>query len=90
MKKRLEGGSVIFTDGTGYITGLSGRLNPILDTLGRTYLYASNIAINGGQTQPVDFVPNRPLMLEDAPGHKVEIEIVAIIASSSLIRYRRL
>lgn len=92
MKKRLDGGSVIFTDGTGYITGLSGRLNPILDTLGRTYLYASNIAINGGQTQPVDFVPNRPLMLEDASGHKVEIEIeiVAIIASSSLIRYRRL
>ena len=51
------GGSVVLSEGTGHIPGLSGRLNPILDTSGRTYLYASNIAINGGRQQPVPFVP---------------------------------
>ena len=69
---------------------MSGRLNPILDTLGRTYLYAENIAIAGGKTQPVDFVINRPLTLEDSQGHKFEIEVVAIIGTSSLLEYQRL
>jgi hypothetical protein len=90
LKKSPRGGSVIFSDGTGYITGLSGRLNPILDTLGRTYLYAENIAIDGGKTQPVTFVLNVPMTLEDLDGHRVEIKIVSIISSSSLIDYRRL
>jgi hypothetical protein len=90
LKKSVNGGSVIFIGGTGYINGLSGRLNPILDTLGRTYLYAENIAIDGGKTQPVTFVINRPIALEDSVGHKFEMEVVAIIGTSSLIEYRRL
>ena len=40
-------GSLICPHRTGQIPGLDGRLNPILDTSNRTYLYASNIAING-------------------------------------------
>jgi hypothetical protein len=90
LNKSLHGGSVIFADGTGYIPGLTGRLNPILDTEARTYLYAENIAIDGGKTQPVPFVLNRPLTLEDVDGHKVEITIISIIHSSSLIDYRKL
>jgi hypothetical protein len=90
LKKSPGGGSVIFADGTGYITGLSGRLNPILDTSGRTYLYAENIAIDGGKAQPVTFVLNVPMTLEDLDSHLVEIKIVSIISSSSLIDYRRL
>ena len=43
------GGSVIFPEDTGCIPGLAGRLNPIRDTHDRTYLYASNIAIDGGR-----------------------------------------
>jgi hypothetical protein len=90
LKKRPRGGSVIFADGTGSITGLSGSLNPILDTEARTYLYARNIAIDGGKTQPVTFVLNSPMTLEDLDEHRVEIKIVSIIHSSSLIDYRRL
>ena len=49
----LPGGSaVIFPEATGEVPGLAGRLNPIRDTLDKTYLYTSNIAINEGETQP--------------------------------------
>lgn len=54
--------------GTGYIPGLKGRLNPILDSSNRTYLYADNIAIDGGKGQPVGFNVNVPFELEDADG----------------------
>src|ERR1700676_3900080 len=83
LKKSPRGGSVIFADGTGSITGLSGWLNPILDTEARTYLYAVNIAIDGGKAQPVTFVLDSPMTLEDLDGHRVEIKIVSIIHSSS-------
>jgi hypothetical protein len=39
-------GSLVI-DSTGYIPGLSGRLNPILDTRNHTYLYADNISLCG-------------------------------------------
>jgi hypothetical protein len=90
LRKNPHGGSVIFPDGTGYIPGLSGRLNPILDTEARTYLYAENISIDDGKPQPTTFVPNRPMILEDLDGHRVEIAIVSILHASSLIDYRRL
>ena len=45
---------------------LSGRLNPIRDTRDRTYLYASNIAIDEGKPQPVSFLFGEQLRLTDA------------------------
>jgi hypothetical protein len=75
---------------TGYIKGLDGRLNPILDSLNRTYLYADNIAIEGGRTQPVAFKPNQPLVVEDSLGNQFELNVVSIDANSSTIEYRRL
>ena len=54
-----EGGSVIFPDRTGYIPGLTGRLNPIRDSQDRTYIYASNIAVNGGKPQACSLHPRR-------------------------------
>jgi len=60
-------GSIIIQD-TGYISGLQGRLNPILDSINRMYLYADNIAIDGGKNQPVVFALNQPLSLEDSQG----------------------
>lgn len=83
------GGSVIFAEGTGYVPGLEGRLNPILDTSQRTYLYASNIAINDGKEQPVYFVPGEEdLRLTDSNGREAIVRIAAISGSSSLIEYR--
>ena len=72
---------------TGHIPHLNGRLNPICDTLGRTYLYANNISINGGVAQPAKFVVNEPIELEDAQGSKFKIRIKLIEGQTSLIEY---
>ena len=82
-----EGGSVIFLEATGNLPGLKGRLNPIRDTHDRTYLYASNIAINEGQQQPVHFIPGEELQLTDAEGTELRVRIVDIVGRSALIEY---
>ena len=82
-----EGGSVIFLEATGNLPGLKGRLNPIRDTHDRTYLYASNIAINEGQQQPVHFIPGEELQLTDAEGTGLRVRIVDIVGRSALIEY---
>ena len=83
-----EGGSVIFPEATGYLPGLKGKLNPIRDTHDRTYLYASNIAINEGRQQPVHFVPGEDLRLTDAEGSGLFVCIVDIVGRSALVEYR--
>ena len=84
-----DGGSTIIPDRTGSIPPLSGTLNPILDDLNRTYLYARNIAINDGARQPVTFRPgDEELKLVDAHGNGCYARIVAIEGSSSLLEYR--
>ncbi|WP_278994877.1 toll/interleukin-1 receptor domain-containing protein [Prevotella melaninogenica] len=79
----------IICDSTGYIPGLKGRLNPILDTLNRTYLYADNIAINGGKIQPVTFEIDEPLDLEDCEGVIMQITVKSILGNISLIEFVR-
>ena len=88
MQVLPDGGSVIFPDATGYIPGLSGRLNPKRDTSDRNYLYATNTAINGGKQQPVDFTFGEDLHLVDADGNELMVRIVDIIGRSALIEYR--
>ena len=83
-----EGGSVIFSEATGGLPGLKGRLNPIRDTHNRTYLYASNIAINEGKQQPVHFIPGEDLRLTDAEGTELLVRIVDIVGRSALVEYR--
>ena len=90
LRKTPLGGSIIFADGTGYIPDSNGRLNPILDTSNRTYLYAENIAIDGGKTQPVTFVVGSAMTLEDRGGHTFRVVVSSIISSSSLIDYQRI
>lgn len=76
--------------GTGYIQGLSGRLNPILDTSNRTYLYANNVAIDGGKNQPAGFSIGTPFELQDAKGSKFRVSVKFIQARTSLLEYTRL
>ncbi len=83
-----NGGSAIFPSDTGYLPGLTGRLNPILDPIDRTYLYATNIAINGGKQQPVRFSFGEDLHLTDAWGKELMVRIVLIVGSSTLVEYR--
>ena len=88
QKPLADGGAVIFSEASGQIPGLKGRLNPKRDTLDRTYLYASNIAINQGQQQPVHFVPGEELRLTDAEGKEMLVRIVDIVGRSALVEYR--
>ena len=90
MQTLHNGGSVIFPEATGSLPGLIGRLNPIRDAHERTYLYASNIAINEGQPQPVHFIPGEELRLTDANGKKLIARIVAIAGRSALVEYRQI
>ena len=82
-----EGGSVIFPEATGHLPGLKGRLHPISDTHGRTYLYASNITIDEGKQQPVHFIPGEDLQLTDAEGTGLRVRIVDIAGRSALVEY---
>ena len=82
-----EGGSVIFPEATGHLPGLKGRLNPIRDTHDRTYLYASNIAIDDGKRQPVHFTPGEELRLTDVEGTELRVRIVDIVGRSVLVEY---
>ena len=83
-----EGGAVIFPEATGQVPGLTGRLNPILDSHGRTYLYASNVSINQGAQQPVHFILGEELRLTDADGTEMIVRIADIVGRSALVEYR--
>ena len=83
-----EGGSVIFGESTGYLSVVQGRLNPIRDAHDRTYLYASNIAIDQGKQQPVHFALGEDLHLTDADGREAIVRIVDVVGRSALLEYR--
>ena len=88
MRPLPDGGSIIFPEAVGHLPTLKGRLNPIRDTSDRTYLYASNIAINQGKPQPVHFAPGEELRLTDADGHEALIRILDVVGRSALVEYR--
>lgn len=81
------GGSIVFPERTGHLPRLSGRLNPILDSLDRMYLYASNIAIDEGKTQPVHFSLKQPLRLTDVYGSEWIVRFVEMIGKSALLEF---
>ena len=81
------GGSTVFTERTGHLPNLTGRLNPILDDLDRMYLYATNVAIDDGKQQPVHFRLNHPLRLTDVNGFEWIVRFVEMIGESALLEY---
>ena len=54
----------------------------------RTYLYASNIAINEGQQQPVHFDTGEEMRLTDAEGRERLVRIVEVIGRAALVEYK--
>ena len=85
-----DGGSCVFTSGAGYVPGLYGRLNPILDDLDRKYIYADNIAVDGAVSGSAhSFTPGIAMLMEDADSNGFQVCVVDIIGRSSLIEYRR-
>lgn len=89
IEKNDDIGSMICPNRTGHISGLDGGLNPILDTSNRTYLYATNIAINGGENQPATFEIGKPITLEDRNGVVMTVVFLRIKGSSSLLQYKK-
>ena len=81
------GGSVVFPEGTGHLPGLTGRLSPILDNLDRMYLYATNVAVEEGRQQPVQFKLNRPLSLTDVNGVGRIVRFIDMIGKSALLEH---
>jgi len=79
-------GSII-CHSTCHIPGLKGRLNIIQDTSYRLYLYADNIAINGGLQQPASFELNKPFKLEDSNGVIMAVTVKYIKGQTSLVEF---
>ena len=82
-----NGGSMVIPERTGHLPGLQGRLNPILDSLDRMYLYATNVSINEGRQQPVHFKLNEVLRLTDALGAEWLVRFVEMTGKSSVLEY---
>ena len=82
-----KGGSMVIPERTGHLPGLEGRLNPILDSLDRMYLYATNVSINEGRQQPVHFKLGEPLRLTDVRGGEWSVRFVEMTGNSSVLEY---
>ena len=87
LEALANGGSMVIPERTGHLPGLSGRLNPILDSLDRMYLYATNVAINEGRQQPVHFKLGEAMRLTDVHGVKRLVRFVDMIGNSSVLEY---
>ena len=81
------GGSVVFTERTGHLPSLTGRLNPILDNMDRMYLYATNVAIDEGRQQPVHFKLHQSLHLTDVNGFEWMVRFLEMIGTTALLEY---
>ena len=82
-----NGGSTVIPERTGYLPGLTGRLNPILDNLDRMYLYATNVGIDAGRQQPVHFKLGESMRLTDVHGAEWLVRFVEMIGNSSVLEY---
>ena len=88
LRELPGGGARIIADEGDSLPGLKGRLHPIRDNLGRPNLYASKIAINQGQPQPVHFTFDEDLRLTDDDGNELWARIAAIEGRAALVEYR--
>lgn len=76
--------SALFTRDTGYIPGITGRLNPHKDG----YVYGENIAINGRLANPAArFEIGEALHLIDVYGVETTIRFLVVEGQFSLIEY---
>ena len=76
--------AILFTKSTGYIPGISGRINPHKDG----YVYGDNIAINGRLAHPAThFEIGETLNLIDVYGVETTIRFLVVEGQFSLIEY---
>lgn len=82
-----SGGSIVFEDPSGAIPGLLGRINPIHDNQGRSYIYTKNIAVNDGMQRPHHFKYGEELKMTDSGGNSMEVRILDIRGGCSIIEF---
>lgn len=82
--------SAICTQGWTSLPGLLGKVTFIRDGQNRTYVYAENVAINGGQAQPVDVSLGHPTSFAGADGSGVSVTPRAILGPCFLLDLKRL
>ncbi len=87
LETLANGGSAVFTEGKGHLPPLNGCLNPIMDRHDRMYLYATNIAVNRGEQQPVHFRLNQSVRLTDVGGFEWVVRFVEMVGASVLVEY---
>lgn len=73
---------------TGYVPSVQGRFDPILDSIGRTYLYVENAAVDGRPASPATFNVGAPFEVEDADGSVTVVTILDISGHGGLVEYR--
>lgn len=88
LKRSAHGGSAVLHEGSGRLPGLDGILNPVKVAGGRVCLYASNIAINHGQSQPVRLALGEEFHVADTDGNELVVQFVDIAGRSALVEYR--
>ena len=86
VRKEFGIASAIFNS-TGYLPGIEGRLNPILDE-DRRYFYADNIAVNG-ETQATahhfEYMEN--IHIEDCNGNITNIRFLRMVQKFAILDY---
>ncbi len=76
--------ALLFTQSTGFIPGISGRLNPHKDG----YVYGDNLAINGRLATPAArFKIGDALHLIDVYGVETDIRFLVVEGQFSLLEY---
>jgi len=89
LKKSAIKNSTIIP-GAGELPGIDGTINPIFDTLKRTYLYATKIGLeNRGRPaqQPLNFVIGKPIEAVSPTGRPFKIWVVDITQRVSVVEY---
>lgn len=88
IEKSENCGSVVINK-SGYIPGISGKIEPILKQDKELALYADNIAIDGGEDQPYDFELNTVIPIEDNKGNRIRVTFRFFQGRIALIDFSR-
>ena len=83
------GGSLTFPDESGAVPGLEGDLQFHQDGT-KYYVYATNVAINGGGEQPVDYRLQDWISFEDVHGRRFRVRVVGHAGRTVALEYERL
>lgn len=91
VRMKSTNGSSAILHGRGRLRGIDGTVDPLLDNLNRTYMYADQIGflVNGKPApgQPLQFKINEPITAISPQGKPFNICVRAIVGKVSLLEY---